>query len=68
VPPPAGTAGREEQRKRLRTELIRWHPDKFISKFGRRLAAADRERVLLRVNAVSQQLNAINAAIQQAAA
>lgn len=24
----AGTSGLEEQRKRLRTELIRWHPGK----------------------------------------
>ncbi|EFN57300.1 hypothetical protein CHLNCDRAFT_143906 [Chlorella variabilis] len=61
-----GTSGTEEQRRRLRTELIRWHPDKFVSKFGRRLAPADRERVLARVNAVSQQLTAMNAAVQQA--
>jgi triphosphoribosyl-dephospho-CoA synthetase len=61
-----GAEGPEEQRRRLRTELVRWHPDKFVAKFGRRLAAGDRERVLERVNALSQQLNAIGAALQQA--
>ena len=39
--------------------------DKFQAKFGRRLAPADRERVLARVNAVSQALTALNAAVQQ---
>ncbi|PSC73049.1 NF-kappa-B inhibitor 1 isoform B [Micractinium conductrix] len=60
-----GADGPEEQRRRLRTELIRWHPDKFQSKFGRRLAPADAERITARVVAVSQMLNAIGAAVQQ---
>lgn len=60
-----GTSGPEEQRKRLRTELIRWHPDKFEARFGRRLVPADRDRVLARVVATSQALNAISAAVQQ---
>ncbi|KAL4433907.1 hypothetical protein ABPG75_000348 [Micractinium tetrahymenae] len=60
-----GTSGVEEQRKRLRTELIRWHPDKFEARFGRRLVPADRERILARVVATSQALNAISAAVQQ---
>ncbi|KAL4441890.1 hypothetical protein ABPG77_003806 [Micractinium sp. CCAP 211/92] len=60
-----GTSGLEEQRKRLRTELIRWHPDKFEARFGRRLVPADRDRVLARVVATSQALNAISAAVQQ---
>lgn len=38
---------------------MRWHPDKFESRFGRRLAAKDRERILERVKGVSQALNAL---------
>lgn len=58
-----GTSGPEEQRRRLRTELVRWHPDKFVARFGRRLAAQDRDRILARVARTAQQLNAISAAL-----
>ncbi|PRW57890.1 NF-kappa-B inhibitor 1 isoform A [Chlorella sorokiniana] len=58
-----GTSGPEEQRRRLRTELVRWHPDKFVARFGRRLAAEDRDRILARVARTAQQLNAISAAL-----
>ena len=54
-------AGKEERRKRLRVELMRWHPDKFEARFGRRLAARDKERVLDRVKGMSQALNALGA-------
>jgi len=53
----------EEQRKRSRGELMRWHPDKFVSKFGSRLYAQDRTSILDKVNAISQLLNTINAAV-----
>lgn len=36
----------------------RWHPDKFVGKFGNRLLATDREKILARVNAVANALNA----------
>lgn len=39
--------------------------DKFEARFGRRLVPADRDRVLARVVATSQALNAISAAVQQ---
>jgi hypothetical protein len=39
--------------------LRRWHPDKFVAKFGSRLAAEDRERILMRVKETSQALNAL---------
>jgi hypothetical protein len=42
-------------------ELVRWHSDKFIAKFGRRLVETDKERTLSRVNALSQELNAMYA-------
>ena len=38
--------------------------DKFNAKFGRRLAPGDADRVLARVLALSQLLNAISATIQ----
>lgn len=57
-----GATTAEEQRRRSRAELMRWHPDKFVAKFGRRLEAKDRNDILAKVNAISQLLNTINAA------
>lgn len=37
--------------------------DKFVARFGRRLAAQDRDRILARVARTAQQLNAISAAL-----
>lgn len=54
-----GTEGEAEQRKRLRFELMRWHPDKFTAKFGGRMVAQDRGRVLDRVKQISQMLNSL---------
>ena len=54
-----GTSSPDEERKRIRTELLRWHPDRFANKFGTRLRASDRDRVLERVKQVSQMLNAL---------
>lgn len=45
-------------RKRVRLELLRWHEDKF-ARFGDRLAAADKQRILERVKAMTQMLNSI---------
>lgn len=57
-----GAITAEEQRRRSRAELMRWHPDKFVAKFGRRLDAKDKHSILAKVNAISQLLNTINAA------
>jgi len=54
-----GTAGEGEKRKRLRLELMRWHPDKFVARFGGRVVEAERERVLQRVKEISQMLNSL---------
>lgn len=56
-----GTSGKDEQRKRLRVELMRWHPDKFHSRFGKRLLAKDTARILERVEAQTKALNALAA-------
>ena len=53
----------EEQRKRSRAELMRWHPDKFVAKFGRRLDTKDRQSILEKVKAISPLLNTITAAV-----
>ncbi len=59
-----GTQGEGEKKKRLRLELVRWHPDKFTAKFGKRLAPKDHDRILQRVNATSQQLTGINSSLR----
>ena len=41
-------------RRALRSEMLRWHPDKFEARLGRFVRAADRERVNARVNVVAQ--------------
>ena len=46
----------QEQRQILRRELIRWHPDKFIGKFGALLDPGQRDMILNAVNDLSQQL------------
>lgn len=51
--------GPAEERKRLRLELLRWHPDKFTGAFGSRLAADDKTRILQRVTEISQFLNSL---------
>ena len=55
-----GTANAAEERKRIRFELMRWHPDKFAGKFLSRLRAADKERILERVKHISQMLNGLS--------
>jgi hypothetical protein len=57
---PAALRGDADARRRaVREALRRWHPDKFGQRFGSRLAAADRDRILERVKAVSQALTAL---------
>ena len=58
-----GAVTSEEQRKRSRGELMRWHPDKFVSRFGSRLYLRDKTSILDKVNAISQLLNTIHAGI-----
>ncbi|PNH06427.1 hypothetical protein TSOC_007183 [Tetrabaena socialis] len=57
-----GASGPADVRRRLRAELLRWHPDKFGARFGARLAAAggdERERALARVQALAQVLTQV---------
>mmetsp|Transcript_8734 Transcript_8734/g.15724 ORF Transcript_8734/g.15724 Transcript_8734/m.15724 type:complete len:312 (-) Transcript_8734:384-1319(-) len=47
------------RKKRLRLELLRWHPDKFMARFGVSLCEGDRARILQEVTAVSSALTNI---------
>ncbi|KAJ7538097.1 hypothetical protein O6H91_11G033700 [Diphasiastrum complanatum] len=47
----------EEQKRLLRKEVLRWHPDKFLQKCGTRLQGPDHERILGRVNEIFQALH-----------
>jgi NF-kappa-B inhibitor-like protein 1 len=47
-------------KKRLREEQIRWHPDKFLQKHGKRLCECDRNRIMEKVKEISQELNRLS--------
>ncbi|KAL4516516.1 hypothetical protein Ndes2526A_g05071 [Nannochloris sp. 'desiccata'] len=65
-----GTANSSPDIKRqiLRRELIRWHPDKFIGKFGALLDPGDRDKILSAVTDTSQQLTQLLTATARMAA
>lgn len=48
------------QRRRVLEELLRWHPDKFESRFGALVVPEDRDAVMQRVKHTSQLLNDLN--------
>ncbi|KXZ51473.1 hypothetical protein GPECTOR_12g436 [Gonium pectorale] len=57
-----GVTGPGDVKRRLRAELLRWHPDKFGARFGARLAAAgpaQREAALARVQQLAAALTQI---------
>ena len=47
----------EERKKRLRSELLRWHPDKFQALFGSNLKPDDAEQIMSKVKEISQAIN-----------
>ena len=42
---------------RIREEVRRWHPDKFIQKLGLRVVEEEKDEIMERVKSVSQALN-----------
>lgn len=52
-----GTTTAEEKKKRLRSELLRWHPDKFMALFGRDLKQEDADQIMAKVKEISQAIN-----------
>lgn len=55
------------QRRAYARACLRWHPDKFVARWGPRLEPADRDRILERVQALSQGLNEAWDALQRRA-
>ena len=51
--------GREASdiKAKIREEIRRWHPDKFLQKLGYRIEESEKESVMLRVKEVAQALN-----------
>lgn len=48
-----------DQKKYLRDQQIRWHPDRFLQKCGHQLDDSDRDEILALVNQISQGVNAL---------
>ena len=46
-------------KKYLRDQQVRWHPDKFVQKCGHLLNENQKEKIMKRVNQVSQELNRV---------
>lgn len=61
-------AAQRAQRRAYARACLRWHPDKFVARWGPLLEPADRSRILERVQALSQGLNEAWEALQQRAA
>ncbi|XP_078350119.1 NF-kappa-B inhibitor-like protein 1 [Oculina patagonica] len=49
----------EEKKKFLKEQQVRWHPDKFLQKCGKRLHVEDREQIIEQVKELSQEINAL---------
>jgi len=55
----AAAAGAAAKKKIYRELLLRWHPDKFMQKYGKRVrAGGDEDRIKERVDAVAKALSA----------
>ena len=52
---------KSERRRSLQAEMRRWHPDKFVSRWLKRLVEADVPQVLERVKNIAQALNELMA-------
>ncbi|RUS91897.1 hypothetical protein EGW08_000299 [Elysia chlorotica] len=50
----------EAYRKYLRSQRVRWHPDKFTQKFGEHLHGDHVVKIMARVKAISQLLNRLD--------
>lgn len=53
-------SGASDFKKYLRQQQIRWHPDKFLQRFGSHIAAAEKDMIMKRVTELSQKLNKLS--------
>lgn len=51
----------DEKKAALRKETMRWHPDRFLGKFGAAVKEGERERIMEEVVRCSQRINSIRA-------
>ncbi|CAI5465682.1 unnamed protein product [Closterium sp. Yama58-4] len=56
---------KEQHRRRMREEVVRWHPDKFMQKWGLRLHDKHRSNIEKRVKELSQAVNNIYASLNR---
>lgn len=56
-------ASPSEHKQLLRKEILRWHPDKFLQKYGSRLQGPHHDRILARVNELSQALHQLYSSV-----
>eukprot|EP00884_Botryococcus_braunii_P020526 jgi/Botrbrau1/7157/Bobra.0143s0029.1 len=54
-----GLTDDNHRKLRTRTELLRWHPDKFEAAFGQRLVPLEKDKIMARVKGISQMLLAM---------
>ena len=52
-------------RRAYAAACLRWHPDKFAHRYGRKLVEADRNLVLSRVQQIAQGINAAWSSVQE---
>ena len=53
------TEAKEERKKFLKEQQVRWHPDKFLQKCGNRLDIHDKEKIIEQVKELSQEINSL---------
>ena len=58
--------GPDARRRRIRAELMRWHPDKFAARLAQRLQPGAAQHVSERVKLTSQVLNSLSQPVQKA--
>lgn len=56
-------ADEKEKMKYLKSQRIRWHPDKFLQRCRHRLKGKDREKIMDLVKEISQGINALIASL-----
>ena len=52
--------GSSDYKKYVREQQIRWHPDKFLQRFGSHIAVAEKDTIMKRVTELSQKLNKLS--------
>ena len=54
-----------DKKAALKTHTMRWHPDKFLQKYGNRVIPQDKEKVMEKVIRCSQRLNELRGRLER---